>query len=132
LGFNIYFENKTWKVMMIANLQSPILSPAEYLAWEADQNTKHEYENGKIIAMTVGTIPHSQISANLAALLKSLSAMPKSPPHQANTTIPISLSPVMIAIALRVTFCNTPRSLSKCCHPPPKPAIAVSNSKTIC
>ncbi|MFN9828052.1 MAG: Uma2 family endonuclease [Pseudanabaena sp.] len=55
--------------MMIANLHSPILSPAEYLAWEADQNTKHEYENGKIIAMTVGTIPHSQISANLAALL---------------------------------------------------------------
>lgn len=55
--------------MMIANLQSPMLSPAEYLAWEAEQDTKHEYENGKIIAMTVGTIPHSQISANLATLL---------------------------------------------------------------
>ena len=54
---------------MIANLHSPILSPTEYLAWEAEQDTKHEYENGKIIAMTGGTIPHSQISANLAALL---------------------------------------------------------------
>jgi len=55
--------------MMIANIQSQILSPAEYLAWEAEQDTKYEYENGKIIAMTGGTIPHSQISANLAALL---------------------------------------------------------------
>jgi Uma2 family endonuclease len=56
---------------MIAQTQKERLplSPAEYLAWEADQDTKHEYENGKIIAMTGGTIPHSQISANLAALL---------------------------------------------------------------
>ncbi|MEI6332500.1 MAG: Uma2 family endonuclease [Pseudanabaena sp. ELA645] len=56
---------------MIAQTQKDHLplSPAEYLAWEADQDTKHEYENGKIIAMTGGTIPHSQISANLAALL---------------------------------------------------------------
>lgn len=45
------------------------LSPEEYLAWESQQDIKHEYENGKIIAMTGGTIPHSQISANLAALL---------------------------------------------------------------
>jgi Uma2 family endonuclease len=45
------------------------LSPTQYLAWEAEQDTKYEYENGKIIAMTGGTIPHSQISANLAALL---------------------------------------------------------------
>lgn len=57
---------------MIAQTQHsdrPILSPQEYLAWESEQDTKHEYENGKIIAMTGGTIPHSQISANLAALL---------------------------------------------------------------
>jgi Uma2 family endonuclease len=44
-------------------------SSEEYLAWESQQDIKHEYENGKIIAMTGGTIPHSQISANLAALL---------------------------------------------------------------
>lgn len=54
---------------MIAKFQSVAMSPAEYLAWESEQDIKHEYENGKIIAMTGGTIPHSQISANLAALL---------------------------------------------------------------
>lgn len=54
---------------MIAAIQSSSLSPLEYLAWESEQDIKHEYENGKIIAMTGGTIPHSQISANLAALL---------------------------------------------------------------
>lgn len=56
---------------MIANLQSLTMSPAEYFVWEADQDTKYEYENGKIIAMTGGTIPHSQISANLAATANS-------------------------------------------------------------
>lgn len=46
-----------------------ILSPEEYLAWESEQDSKYEYENGKIIAMTGGTVPHSQIPANLSALL---------------------------------------------------------------
>jgi Uma2 family endonuclease len=46
-----------------------IMSPSEYLAWESVQDSKHEYENGKIIAMTGGTVPHSQIPANLSALL---------------------------------------------------------------
>jgi Uma2 family endonuclease len=54
---------------MVAALQSPPMSPLEYLAWETTQDIKHEYENGRIIAMTGGTIPHSQISANFAALL---------------------------------------------------------------
>jgi Uma2 family endonuclease len=45
------------------------LSPGDYLAWEAEQDTKHEYEGGKIVAMTGGTIPHSQVGANLSALL---------------------------------------------------------------
>lgn len=47
----------------------PILSASEYLEWEAEQELKHEYENGKIIAMTGGTIPHSQIAANFSAIL---------------------------------------------------------------
>jgi Uma2 family endonuclease len=46
-----------------------IMSPAEYLAWECEQDSKYEYENGRIIAMTGGTVPHSQIPANLSALL---------------------------------------------------------------
>ena len=56
---------------MISQTQNDrrIMSPEEYLAWETEQDIKHEYENGKIIAMTGGTIPHSQISANFSALL---------------------------------------------------------------
>lgn len=46
-----------------------IMSPAEYLAWESGQDSRHEYENGRVIAMTGGTVPHSQIPANLSALL---------------------------------------------------------------
>jgi Uma2 family endonuclease len=46
-----------------------ILSPTEYLAWESEQDSKYEYENGRIIAMTGGTIPHSQIPLNFASLL---------------------------------------------------------------
>lgn len=45
------------------------MSPAEYLVWEAEQEFKHEYENGTIIDMTEGTIPHSQVAANFSALL---------------------------------------------------------------
>lgn len=45
-----------------------IMSADEYLVWESQQEEKYEYENGKIIAMTGGTVPHSQIPANLAAL----------------------------------------------------------------
>jgi len=52
---------------MIANYTTKPLSAEEYLAWESEQESKHEYENGKIIAMTGGTIPHSQVIANLAA-----------------------------------------------------------------
>ena len=62
--------------MMIAQPQSIslqddqlIMSPAEYLAWESEQDIRHEYENGRIIAMTGCPIPHSQIPANLSALL---------------------------------------------------------------
>ncbi len=57
---------------MIAQTQSvhPItMSPAEYLAWESEQDIRYEYENGKIIAMTGGTVPHSQIPANFSAIL---------------------------------------------------------------
>ncbi len=58
---------------MIAQIQtqptnSP-LSPEDYLAWEATQESKYEYEKGTIIAMTGGTVPHSQVMANFSALL---------------------------------------------------------------
>ena len=34
---------------MIAKFQFTAMSPAEYLAWEAEQDIKHEYENVDIL-----------------------------------------------------------------------------------
>jgi len=51
---------------MIAQLQEhPTLSPAEYLAWEAEQELRYEYVDGEIIAMTGGSIPHNDLALNL-------------------------------------------------------------------
>ncbi|MBD2187206.1 hypothetical protein [Pseudanabaena mucicola] len=38
--------------------QTSYLSPEEFLDWEASQDLKYEYKNGKIIAITGGTIRH--------------------------------------------------------------------------
>lgn len=50
---------------MIAQPQYPQkMTPAEYLAWEAQQEDRHEYIDGKILAMTGGSIPHAKIYLN--------------------------------------------------------------------
>ena len=54
---------------MVAQLDSP-LSPQDYLSWEAQQPIRYGYINGRVYAMTGGTIPHNQIAVNLVALLK--------------------------------------------------------------
>lgn len=57
---------------MIAALeQFPQLTPTEYLEWEEKQEFKYEYVDGKISAMTGGTLNHSQIAANVVALFKA-------------------------------------------------------------
>ncbi len=42
------------------------LSPEEYLAWEEDQEEKHEYFNGRIYAMSGGSLEHATILQNLS------------------------------------------------------------------
>ena len=37
----------------------------EYLEWEPLQDVRYEYVNGKVFAMTGGTIPHNDIALNL-------------------------------------------------------------------
>lgn len=54
---------------MVAQPQ-PTLTPAQYLAWEAQEPFRYEYVSGQIWAMTGGTIPHNQIAVNLVALLR--------------------------------------------------------------
>jgi Uma2 family endonuclease len=59
----------TQTVAITSQGEELVMSPEAYLDWESQQDGKYEYENGKIIAMTGGTIPHSQIPLNLGALL---------------------------------------------------------------
>jgi Uma2 family endonuclease len=49
----------------------PQFTPAEYLAWEEQQEFRHEYVDGEVYAMTGGTINHSAIAVNIIAMLKS-------------------------------------------------------------
>jgi Uma2 family endonuclease len=39
-------------------------TPEEYLAWEANQETRHEYVDGKIIAMAGESPEHNEIAGN--------------------------------------------------------------------
>lgn len=55
---------------MIANLQKQFFTPEEYLAWEAEQQVRHEYIDGEVYAMTGGTLPHNDIAVNLTTILK--------------------------------------------------------------
>jgi Uma2 family endonuclease len=50
---------------MIANPNSSGLTAEEYLNWELQQDVRHEYFEGEVVAMTGGTIPHNDIALNL-------------------------------------------------------------------
>jgi Uma2 family endonuclease len=56
---------------MIAHVQQPFITPAEYLAWEAEQALRYEYIEGKVYAMTGGTLPHNDIAVNLTSALRT-------------------------------------------------------------
>ncbi|MFB2893589.1 Uma2 family endonuclease [Aerosakkonemataceae cyanobacterium BLCC-F50] len=48
---------------MIANPQDyQKMTAEEYLKWESQQEFRHEYVDGEILAMTGGTIPHNDIA----------------------------------------------------------------------
>ena len=47
------------------------MTPQEYLDWEEKQPIKYEYMNGRVFAMTGGTLPHNEIALNLAMALKN-------------------------------------------------------------
>ena len=46
------------------------LSPDEYLAWEREQPTKHEYYRGEVFAMVGGSVRHDHLCSVLIALLR--------------------------------------------------------------
>ena len=56
---------------MIANTNRFLMAPQDYLAWEEQQQWKHEYLNGEAYAMVGGTLNHNAVALNLASALKS-------------------------------------------------------------
>ncbi len=56
---------------MIAIVSKTKMTPEEYLAWESEQDTKYEYENGEIIEMTGGKLYHNKIALNLIILISN-------------------------------------------------------------
>ena len=56
---------------MTQALEQQNYPPAEYLELELVSETRSEYRNGEIIAMTGGTPDHNELAINLAALLKA-------------------------------------------------------------
>lgn len=42
-----------------------------YLLWEEQQSSRHEYIDGKVLAMAGGTMPHVDIIVNLGAILRN-------------------------------------------------------------
>jgi len=46
-----------------------VLSPSAYLEWEAEQEERHEYENGKLIAMGGSSKEHNRLVRNLTTIL---------------------------------------------------------------
>jgi Uma2 family endonuclease len=46
-----------------------VLSPSAYLEWEAEQEERHEYENGKLIAMGGSSRAHNRLVRNLTTIL---------------------------------------------------------------
>lgn len=56
---------------MIAQPQNQPMTPQEYLAWEEQQPIKYEYFDGKVYAMTGGSLGHNSIALNIASALKN-------------------------------------------------------------
>jgi len=56
---------------MIANLERQFMTPAEYLAWEAEQQIRHEYIDGEVYAIAGGTLPHNDIALNVYSVLRN-------------------------------------------------------------
>ncbi|MEX0269171.1 Uma2 family endonuclease [Leptolyngbyaceae cyanobacterium UHCC 1019] len=55
---------------MIAVPQPHKMTADAYLTWEAQQETRHEYLDGEILAMTGGTLSHNQLALNLYSSLR--------------------------------------------------------------
>lgn len=55
---------------MVATPKRHQLTPQEYFEWEAQQDLRYEYFDGKVFAMMGGSLPHADIALNVASALR--------------------------------------------------------------
>ena len=92
---------------MIAIPQQPTkMTIEEYLPWELNQDIRYEYINGKVFAMTGGTIPHNDITLNLYTFLH---------PHLRPRACRINVSDVKVQISPNGPYFYPDLIVS--CHP---------------
>ncbi|KOP23853.1 hypothetical protein AMR41_23715 [Hapalosiphon sp. MRB220] len=78
---------------MVAITQQPQkMTVEEYLEWEPQQDIRYEYVNGKVFAMTGGTIPHNDIALNFYTALR---------PHLRSRGCRVNVSDVKVQLSLR-------------------------------
>lgn len=51
-------------------LRKPKISPEEYLTYERTSDVRHEYVDGEVYAMVVGSLRHNEIALNIASALR--------------------------------------------------------------
>jgi len=61
---------------------------AEFLAWEEQQELRHEFDGLRVIAMAGGTAAHSAIQGNLAATLSLSRQRPEIPDGRGDCSLP--------------------------------------------
>ena len=57
--------------IMTTTATTPRMSPAEYLAWEREQATKHEFYRGEVFAMAGGSMRHNFLAVAASAELRA-------------------------------------------------------------
>ncbi|HYW18037.1 MAG TPA: Uma2 family endonuclease [Nodularia sp. (in: cyanobacteria)] len=75
--------------------QPPKMTVQEYLEWEPQQDIRYEYVNGKIFAMTGGTIPHNDIALNFYTALR---------PHLRSKGCRVNVSDVKVQVTPRTPY----------------------------
>ena len=53
----------------MGNLEPQRMSAQEFTRWEAEQDTRFEFVDGEVFAMTGGTYAHDRVRTNISALL---------------------------------------------------------------
>lgn len=56
---------------MVSAHEHQRLTPQDYFEWEAQQQLRYEYFDGKVFAMAGGSLAHADIALNIASLLKA-------------------------------------------------------------